>query len=118
MSQFEFFVAEGDGILGFFILDLGGGELNALYLRPDAVGRGVGRRLFEHAEHLARVGNVLELKLKSTLNAVGFYEVCGFTRVRESVHVIPARVELPCIEMIKTLDVPPRSDEETDEMKR
>lgn len=117
MSRFEFFVAEGEGILGFLILDLEGGELNALYLDPDAAGRGIGRRLVEHAERLARIENVPELKLKSTLNAVGFYEACGFSRVRESVHVNPAGVELPCVLMIKPLDLPPPSREETHELK-
>jgi hypothetical protein len=59
--------------------------------------------LFEHAEGLARSNNVSELKLKSTLNAVGFYEACGFTRVREAVHVNPAGVELLCVAMNKAV---------------
>ena len=103
MQQFDFFVAEDSRILGFVILDVNGAELNAIYLHPDAIGRGVGRRLFEHAERLARDHSVSELKVRSTLNAVGFYEACGFSRVRESVHVHPAGVELPCVEMTKTL---------------
>lgn len=103
MTQFEFFVVEEDRILGFVILNLEGSELNAMYLHPDAVGRGIGRRLFEHAERLARSNNVAELRLRSTLNAVGFYEACGFSRVRETVHVNPAGVELPCVAMNKAL---------------
>ena len=74
--------------------------------------------MVEQAERLARIRNVPELKLKSTLNAVGFYEVCGFARVRESVHVNPAGVELPCIEMIKTLELPSHCHEETDGLDR
>ena len=105
MQQLEFFVAEEDRVLGFFILDLEGAELNAIYLHPDAAGRGVGRRLVEFAEDLARERSLTELKLKSTLNAVGFYEACGFRRVRESIHTHPAGVELLCVEMTKTLTV-------------
>jgi GNAT superfamily N-acetyltransferase len=103
MRQFEFFVALDDGILGFFILNLKGAELNAIYLHPDAVGRGVGRRLFGYAESIAQDKSVSGLKLKSTLNAVGFYEACGFRRVRDSVHTNPAGVDLPCVEMTKIL---------------
>lgn len=103
MQQFEFYVAEEEGVLGFFILDLKGAELNAIYLHPDAAGSGVGRRLFEYAEGLAQGNLISELRLKSTLNAVGFYEACGFHRVRESIHTNPAGVELPCVEMTKVL---------------
>lgn len=116
MGGLGFFVAEEEGILGFFILGLDGAELNALYLHPDAVGGGIGRRLFEHAQHLARIDGVNELKLTSTLNAVGLYEACGFCRVRESVRVNPAGVELPCVLMVKSLDLPSPSHEETDEL--
>jgi GNAT superfamily N-acetyltransferase len=103
MREFEFFVAEEERVLGFFILNLKGAELNALYLHPDAIGRGVGRRLFEYAERLALQSSVSELKLKSTLNAVVFYEAFGFRRVRESVHINPSGAELPCVEMTKAL---------------
>ena len=103
MERFELFVAEEDRVLAFLILDLEGAELNAIYLHPDAVGHGVGRRLVELAEGLARDNSLSELKLKSTLNAVGFYEACGFHRVRESIHMHPAGVELRCVEMTKDL---------------
>jgi GNAT superfamily N-acetyltransferase len=103
MREFEFFVAEEDRVVGFVILNLTAAELNAIYLPPDPEGRGVGRRLFEFAEGLARDNALAELKLKSTLNAVGFYEACGFQRVRESIHANSAGVELPCVEMSKAL---------------
>lgn len=104
MEQFEFFVAEEEGLLGFFILDLIGAELNALYIHPEAVGRGVGKRLFRVAEHLAIENTTPKLRLKSTLNAIGFYESCGFSVVCETTHTSPTGVVLPCVEMIKVLE--------------
>ena len=103
MHALEFFVAEDRWIGGFVILDPGGAELNALYLHPRAVGRGVGRRLLEYAEDVARNNAVTKLQLRSTLNAAGFYEACGFSRLHETIHEHPAGVELECVLMTKVL---------------
>ena len=104
MEKFTFFVAEQDHILGFSMLDVEGAELNAIYLHPDAVGRGIGRRLLELAEQLARQRSVKILRLKATLNAVGFYQACGFRQVGTNVHRTPSGLELDCVEMEKRLN--------------
>jgi len=103
MQQFEFFVAENPDLLGFFILNIEGSELNALYIHPGAAGRGVGSRLLTFAEELARSRSVETLKLKATLNAAGFYQSRGFEPLRRALHTSPAGLELPCIEMSKAL---------------
>jgi len=103
MRDFEFFVAEEGRVLGFLILNLQGSELNAVYVHPDATGRGVGRRLYETAEDLACEKGLAGLMVKSTVNAVGFYEMLGFRRVRDMVHRSPAGIDLPCVEMKKKL---------------
>ncbi len=104
MRDFEFFVAEEGRVLGFLILNLEGAELNAVYVHPDAAGRGIGRRLCETAESLARERGLTELKVKSTVNAVGFYEALRFCRVRDMVHRSPAGIDLPCVQMKKCLE--------------
>ena len=54
MSGRPTLVAEEDGeVVGFVELE-GDGHLDMLYVREDAVGRGVGRRLYEAAEREAR----------------------------------------------------------------
>lgn len=103
MRQFEFYVVEDEEIVGFLILDLDGAELNALYLHPRAVGRGLGRRLVALAEDRARQKGLRRLRLKATLNAAGFYQACGFERVCASRCENPSGQELACIEMTKTL---------------
>lgn len=74
-----FFVAEVDGrVVGFSVLF--GDEVKAVYLHPDRVGQGLGRKLLEAVEAEARSAGVTELKLTSTLTAVPFYEACGTRR--------------------------------------
>jgi putative acetyltransferase len=104
MRQLELLVAEEDRILGFSILDLRSAELRAVYLHPDGAGHGIGRRLVERAESAARRESLPQLRLEATLNAVGFYEACGFHRVRDAVHTTPSGVDLPCVAMAKTLE--------------
>lgn len=41
--------------------------------------------------------------LKSTLNAVSFYEHIGFTSLGESVHELQGGETLPCMQMTKRL---------------
>ncbi len=104
MALFDFFVAEEEGaIVGLCVLDVPGAELNALYVAPAAAGHGVGRCLLVHAEEIAWRREVRALKLKSTLNAVSFYERCGYRRLRRSTHRLASGLRLPCVEMTRRL---------------
>lgn len=103
MDQFDFHVGETDRVIGFTILSPVQRELYAMYLDPDETGKGYGRKLMDHAEVLARAHGLTALKLKSTLNAEGFYSACGFEKVKDTIHVNPLGLELPCVEMVKLL---------------
>lgn len=104
MKLFDFFLAEEDKtLLGLCIVNTAGAELNALYISPDASGRGVGRTLYEAAEQLVKAANASTLIVKATLNAVPFYERCGFVVIGNSVHALPSGRQLPCVEMHKQL---------------
>jgi len=97
-----FFVAEVDGgVVGFSVLF--GDEVKAVYLHPDHVGRGIGRRLLEAVEAEARANGVPELKLTSTLTSVRFYESCGYTRGDLHQHPVTGGVTLPCVHFSKRL---------------
>jgi len=97
-----FFVAEVDGrIVGFSVLH--GDEVKAVYLHPDHVGRGIGRRLVEAVESEARACGVAELHLTSTLTSVGFYESCGYTKGAEHQHPVTGGVTLTCVHFTKRL---------------
>ena len=97
-----FFVAEVEGrVVGFSVLF--GDEVNAVYLHPDHVGRGIGRRLLEAVEAEARSHGVAELKLTSTLTSVRFYEACGYTKGDLHQHPVTGGVMLPCVHFTKRL---------------
>lgn len=85
INTLDFVVAEVDGrVQGFYVLDIRAGELDAIHLAPPAAGRGLGRAFMARAEATARPHGLTELFVKATLNAVSFYERCGFRIERHS----------------------------------
>jgi GNAT superfamily N-acetyltransferase len=66
---------EDDRAVGFYLLtnEHDGMHLDHLWIPPHAMGRGIGRALFEHAvEQARRLGHRL-LKIEADPNAEGFY---------------------------------------------
>ena len=70
-------VAEFDGAVAGFAAVVGG-ELDGLFVEPNAWRRGIGRALVEAAAHAARRQG-LSLTVTAGPSARGFYENCGFT---------------------------------------
>ncbi len=104
LASREFLVAEQEGeVLGFGVLDFSESLINATYVSPKAVRRGVGRRLLEAMETLARQQGATRLRLSSTLNAVPFYQRLGYLQQGTGTNRLPTGVELPCILMTKDL---------------
>jgi putative acetyltransferase len=102
MERAVVIVCDEDGALvGLGVCDPGQRLVNALYVRPDAVGRGVGRALLGALEAMLAGGAI---QLNATRNAVGFYQQLGYTAQGEVVNVLPSGVGLPCVAMVK----PPR----------
>ena len=100
----EVFVAEENGrILGFAVLDLRRSIINATYVSPKTVLKGIGRGLVEMMENVAKQGGVSQLQLNSTLNAVPFYEHLGYAQGRTACNRLPTGIELPCVLMSKNL---------------
>jgi GNAT superfamily N-acetyltransferase len=85
----EVYLAEEEGeVLGCFGLASGGtGEplwtLEHFWVRPAAMGRGVGRALFERARELARTAGAARLEIDADPNAEPFYLRMGARRVGE-----------------------------------
>lgn len=59
-------------------------ELEDMWVEPETMGNGHGRRLFEHAAAIARSLGAGALELDADPNAVGFYERMGMLRVGET----------------------------------
>jgi putative acetyltransferase len=78
---------EDDAVVGFAELE-GNGHLDMLYLRKDAVGRGVGRRLYEVLEREARGRRLGRIFTEASTTARPFFERRGFRVVRKQTVVV------------------------------
>jgi GNAT superfamily N-acetyltransferase len=86
--------------VGFYLLtnESDGLHLDHFWITPRAMGRGVGRALFEHALEQARKLGHRTLKIEADPNAEGFYTRMGARRVGVTVTSIEnQRRELPLL---------------------
>lgn len=91
-----------DSLIAFYTIEERNGQawIENLWIRPDHIGRGIGRRLFLHALDLARGRGYRVLRLESDPNAAGFYEKMGMYRIGERVSEIEGRPRiLPLMEI-------------------
>ena len=96
------FVAEWqEEIVGFGQFDPARGEVEACYVAPDAVGRGVGSDLVARMEEQARATGHAVVRLNATLNAEGFYARLGYRRLGSATHRVGGDIELACVRMEK-----------------
>ena len=100
----EFVVAEmDDTVVGFGQLNLGTGEIKAVYVSPDQAGNGVGTTVLNALESTARAAGIERLRLNASLNSVGFYERMGYQAERPGVHRTLGGQEIRCVHMRKEL---------------
>jgi ribosomal protein S18 acetylase RimI-like enzyme len=91
---------ENDRAVGFYLLtkESDGLHLDHLWIIPAAMGRGIGRALFEHAAEQARALGLATIKIEADPNAEGFYQRMGARRVGTQVTEIEGeRRELPLL---------------------
>jgi N-acetylglutamate synthase-like GNAT family acetyltransferase len=81
-------VAERDGVVvGFAVLvELSGDtcELDGLFVDPDRMRAGVGRRLVEDAKRIARERGATRIDVVANPQSIAFYETVGFIATGES----------------------------------
>lgn len=80
-------VAESEErLLGFFSIDgePPRGELGNLWVTPEAIGTGLGRRLWEGALSVARTAGFTSFEVEAEPNAEGFYRAMGAVRIGET----------------------------------
>lgn len=100
----RFVVAEdAEGIAGFGAGSVADREVEAVYVHPRRVGRGLGARLLCAVETILRDGGVEEAGLSASLNAVRFYERHGWTRAGDVRHRFRSGREIACVRMRKRL---------------
>jgi ribosomal protein S18 acetylase RimI-like enzyme len=80
LQRDEAWVVTRDGaMIGFYRISLDGdrAEIEELHLDPAFIGRGLGRRLFEHAVERARAVGATVLEWSTDQYALGFYRAMG-----------------------------------------
>jgi GNAT superfamily N-acetyltransferase len=70
-------------IVGFYVLMANESiwTLDHLWVQPNSMGRGVGRKLLQHAIDLAREHGAATIEIEADPNAEGFYQRIGAQRV-------------------------------------
>ena len=86
--------------VGFYLLttENDGMHLDHLWILPSAMGRGIGRALFEHAVEQGKRLGFQTIKIEADPNAEGFYQRMGARRVGTQITEIEGeRRELPLL---------------------
>ena len=74
--------------------------MDNLWVSPEFIGKGIGKRLFLHALELSRGRGDRKMQLEADPNAVGFYEKMGMQKVGERVSEVEGRPRiLPIMEL-------------------
>ncbi len=92
---------QGGEVVGFAELE-GDGHLDMLYCRKDAVGRGVGSRLYWAVEQDARERGLGRISTEASISARPFFERQGFRTMHERT-VVRRDVEMTNFAMEKPL---------------
>lgn len=75
----SFYVAvEGDSVVGSGAIHLETGQIDAVFVAPALMSKGVGRMMMAFLENLASEAGLKTTFLDSTLSAVPFYRKCGY----------------------------------------
>ena len=99
VANMPIYVAECDGnIAGFYSLapeQDGNVVLDDLFVDPRCIGRGLGRRLWEHAVATAQAMGFAAMVFQSDPHAEGFYTAMGAVRAGESESTVTPGRMLP-----------------------
>ena len=93
---------ENGQVVGFGHL-LSGEEVKGLFVSPDSGKKGVGSALLRRLEEEARRAGSETVRLKASLNAVGFYQGQGFSVVDSSEKCVHCEDRIRCVLMTKSL---------------
>lgn len=94
---------ENGQVLGYAILNLETGELDAAFVDPAYQGRGIAGRLLAALDAMAMAHGLRRLFLSSSLNAVPVYERAGYVAVRHEIYPHRSGLQLESVYMEKTL---------------
>lgn len=97
-------VAESGGdIVGFGDIAPSSRELRSLYVSPGAGRKGIGGKLLQKLEAIAREQGVIEVWLTASLTAEPFYAAHGYVSDGQEEHRLLSGRKMICIKMHKSL---------------
>jgi GNAT superfamily N-acetyltransferase len=79
-----FVLEEGNKVLGTG--SLSGNMVRTVFVNPRYHGKGVGRKLMNHIEKVAKKKGLKTLQFHSSLTAEGFYKKLGYKKIRKEYH--------------------------------
>jgi putative acetyltransferase len=94
---------EGREVVGFAMLDVDKKEVTSLYVHAEHGSQGIGSSLLNKLEDEAREKGINSLQLRSTLNALSFYEEAGYEAKETIKFSLTAEMQLDCVYMEKEL---------------
>ena len=104
MVEKDFYIAiDGDRPIGTGVIDINTGKIDAIFVHPSHMGKGVGKAMIQFLEALAMRNGLELISVESTLNAEPFYLACGFQGEKPSTYTSPSGVSLECVAMTKRL---------------
>ncbi|HMV44019.1 MAG TPA: GNAT family N-acetyltransferase [Leptospiraceae bacterium] len=104
LSNDFYLVETRNQIVGTGMIDFSKSRIDAIFVSPSSMRKGVATSMLNYLEKLAREKNLNYLKLESTLNAAPFYRLHGFVGERIQIYKSPRGFHLKCIPMIKELE--------------
>lgn len=83
-------------IAGCCFLDLTSKNVKSLYVKPEFLRQKIGKTLMFKIEEAAKVKNIKEIEIDSSINALKFYETLGYSKVESD-----RCTEVPSVKMKK-----------------
>ena len=103
VEELGYVATVGGEVVGTGMIDLESGQIDAIFVHPSLMGRGIGRKMMDYLENLAIETGLVRLRLDSTLNAAPFYRAVGFVGNAVAEYKSPSGLSLDCIPMEKAI---------------
>lgn len=79
-----FVATENSQITGTCFLDLKNNKIKGLYVKPEFLGKKIGKQIMLKTEEEASKLGIKELELDASLNAIGFYKSIGYMEIQST----------------------------------
>ena len=100
----NFYVASvGEKIIGLGAIKYSENKIYAIFVKPEFLGKGVGKQMMLFLENVALLNNIQTIYLDSTLNAAPFYRSLGYVGDAIIQYNNPRGFVMDCVAMTKEL---------------